>query len=148
MSSTLHNFFISVVNFNTAFFSCQKKIPFFSVFLHKNMGLQAAVSKTAVFSVLSITGKISRNTVFPVEARQDPSMRLRLSRDDRLWHLKSPGLPKAVSQSPRIQLALNSGHKLPVSKAEKHSKARTPANNRKKRTSRGGCQKHRRAGCA
>ena len=76
LSSTLHNFFISVVNFNTAFFSCQKKIPFFSVFLHKNMGLQAAVSKTAVFSVLSITGKISRNTVFPVEARQDPSMRL------------------------------------------------------------------------
>ena len=76
MSSTLHNFFISVVNFNTAFFSCQKKIPFFSVFLHKNMGLQAAVSKTAVFSVLSITGKISRNTVFPVEARQDSSMRL------------------------------------------------------------------------
>ena len=76
LSSTLYNFFISVVNFNTAFFSCQKKIPFFSVFLHKNMGLQAAVSKTAVFSVLSITGKISRNTVFPVEARQDPSMRL------------------------------------------------------------------------
>ena len=35
-------------------------------------------------------------------------MRLRLSRDDRLWHLKSPDLPKAVSQSPRIQLALNS----------------------------------------
>ena len=68
LSSTLYNFFISVVNFNTAFFSCQKKIPFFSVFLHKNMGLQAAVSKTAVFSVLSITGKISRNTVFPVEA--------------------------------------------------------------------------------
>ena len=76
LSSTLCNFVISVVDFNTAFFSCQKKIPFFSVFLHKNMGLQAAVSKTAVFSVLSITGKISRNTVFPVEARQDPSMRL------------------------------------------------------------------------
>ena len=38
------------------------------------MGMQAAVSKTTVFSVLSITGKISRNTVFPVEARQDPSI--------------------------------------------------------------------------
>ena len=39
-----------------------------------------------------------------------------------------------MSQSHRIQLALNSGHKLPVSKAEKHSKAGTPANNRKKRS--------------
>ena len=56
MSSTLHKFFISVVNFNTAFFSCQKKIPFFSVFLHKNTRLQAAVSKTAVFSFTDCQG--------------------------------------------------------------------------------------------
>ena len=39
---------------------------------------------------------------------QDSSMRLRLSRDDRLWHLKNSDLPNAVSQSLRIQLTLNS----------------------------------------
>ena len=35
-----------------------------------------------------------------------------------LWHLKNPDLSNAVSQSPRIQLALNSGKKMPVSKAK------------------------------
>ena len=35
---------------------------------------------------------------------QDPSTRLRLGRDDRLWHLKSPDLSKAVSQSPEFSL--------------------------------------------
>ena len=34
-----------------------------------------------------------------------------------LWHLKNSDLSNAVSQSPRIQLALNSGKKMPVSKA-------------------------------
>ena len=48
---------------------------------------------------------------------KDPSTRLRLSRDDRLWHLKCRYFPKAVSQSLRIQLTLNSGKKMPVSKA-------------------------------
>ena len=33
----------------------------------------------------------------------------------RLWHIKSPDLPKAVSQSLRIQLALNSAIIMPVS---------------------------------
>ena len=42
-----------------------------------------------------------------------------------LWHLKSPALLKAVSQSLRIRLALNSLIRTPVSLAEKHSKAKT-----------------------
>ena len=59
--------------------------------------MQAAVSKTAVFSVLSITGKISRTPVFPVE---EPCQSLRI----RLWHLNNPFLPNAPSQSLRIRL--------------------------------------------
>ena len=42
-----------------------------------------------------------------------------------LWHIKSPDLSKAVSQSPRIQLTLNSVIRMPISLAEKHSKAKT-----------------------
>ena len=42
-----------------------------------------------------------------------------------LWHLKNSDLPNAVSQSLRIQLALNSLIRPPVSLAEKHSKAKT-----------------------
>ena len=42
-----------------------------------------------------------------------------------LWHIKSPVLPKAPSQSLRIQLALNSLIRTPVSLAKKHSKAKT-----------------------
>ena len=37
-----------------------------------------------------------------------PPLAYRLGRDDRLWHLKSHTLPKATSQSLRIQLTLNS----------------------------------------
>ena len=42
-----------------------------------------------------------------------------------LWHIKIRYLPNAVSQSLRIQLALNSLIRTPVSLAEKHSKAKT-----------------------
>ena len=42
-----------------------------------------------------------------------------------LWHIKIRYLPNAVSQSPRIQLTLNSVIRTPVSLAEKHSKAKT-----------------------
>ena len=35
-----------------------------------------------------------------------------------LWNQRSPGLPKKPQAKARIQLALNSGHKLPVSKAK------------------------------
>ena len=42
-----------------------------------------------------------------------------------LWHLKNSDLSNAVSQSSRIQLALNSLIRTPVSLAEKHSKAKT-----------------------
>ena len=41
-----------------------------------------------------------------------------VGRNDRLWHLKSPCLPKASSQSPRIQLALNSVIRMPISNKE------------------------------
>ena len=41
------------------------------------------------------------------------------------WHIKIRYLPNAVSQSLRIQLALNSLIRTPVSLAEKHSKAKT-----------------------
>ena len=69
----------------------------------------------------SVTQRFSRFRIqisSNAKSRQDPSMRLRLSRDDRLWHLKSHTLPKAVSQSLRIQLALNSLIRTPVPKAE------------------------------
>ena len=38
-----------------------------------------------------------------------------VGRDDWLWHIKSPVLPKAPSQSPRIQLTLNSVIRMPIS---------------------------------
>ena len=41
-----------------------------------------------------------------------------VGRNDRLWHLKSRYLPKAPSQSPRIQLALNSVIRMPISNKE------------------------------
>ena len=44
-----------------------------------------------------------------------------VGRDDRLWHLECRYLPNVVSQSPRIQLTLNSVIRTPV--ANKNNKA-------------------------
>ena len=48
-----------------------------------------------------------------------------VGRNDRLWHPKSPCLPKAPSQSPRIQLTLNSEADCRFHWRKKHGKAET-----------------------
>ena len=70
--------------------------------------LRRSIAKSAAFCSFG-TGRLHKAGRFRCQ---------NVGRDDWLWHPKSPSLLKPSSQSPRIQLTLNSVIRMPISNKE------------------------------